>query len=130
MTNSTKTAASTDGPRQQAQRWLDSFERALQAHDFQAAADLFEEDGFVRDLVALSWNIRRRPQCNKGVSRGGRTDRPTEELHAHRRADSCGRHYGFLDPVRDVDDCLHWSSTTARRQGLDVVDRGRSIERL
>jgi putative flavoprotein involved in K+ transport len=45
-------------PRQQAQEWLDSFERALQAQDFQAASNLFEEAGFLRDLLALSWDIR------------------------------------------------------------------------
>ncbi len=46
------------GPQQQAQRWLDRFEIALQTKDFRAAADLFEEGGFLRDLVALSWDIR------------------------------------------------------------------------
>ena len=49
---------STGRPRQQAQRWLDSFERALQVSDFQAASDLFEAGGFLRDLIALSWDIR------------------------------------------------------------------------
>ena len=37
--------------------WLESFGAALQAGDVAAAADLFEPDGFWRDLVSFTWNI-------------------------------------------------------------------------
>jgi len=37
--------------------WLADFERALAAEDVDAAAELFVEDCFWRDLVAFTWNI-------------------------------------------------------------------------
>ncbi|HZC28959.1 MAG TPA: NAD(P)/FAD-dependent oxidoreductase [Gaiellaceae bacterium] len=38
--------------------WLQRFDEALTAGDTQAAAELFGEDSFWRDLVAFTWNIR------------------------------------------------------------------------
>jgi len=38
-------------------RWLADFERALTDRDIDAAADLFVEDCYWRDLVAFTWNI-------------------------------------------------------------------------
>ena len=38
-------------------RWLADFERALSARDIDAAAALFVEDSYWRDLVAFTWNI-------------------------------------------------------------------------
>src|SRR3989475_10619816 len=38
-------------------RWLADFERPLTAGDIAAAADLFVEDCYWRDLVAFTWNI-------------------------------------------------------------------------
>ena len=40
-----------------AQRWLESFSAALARADLDAAAALFEPDGYWRDLVAFTWNI-------------------------------------------------------------------------
>jgi putative flavoprotein involved in K+ transport len=40
------------------QAWLGRFDRALTSGDAEAAADLFTEDCFWRDLVAFTWNIR------------------------------------------------------------------------
>jgi putative flavoprotein involved in K+ transport len=37
--------------------WLAAFNAALEAQDAAAAAELFATDGFLRDLVALTWNI-------------------------------------------------------------------------
>ena len=37
--------------------WLDRLEQAVTQRDAAAAADLFVEDGFWRDLVAFTWNI-------------------------------------------------------------------------
>lgn len=42
----------------QVQTWLDNFGSALQSGDTSAAADLFEDDGFWRDLVSFTWNIK------------------------------------------------------------------------
>jgi putative flavoprotein involved in K+ transport len=39
-------------------RWLEKFAAALARGDIDAAAALFEPDGFWRDLVAFTWNIR------------------------------------------------------------------------
>jgi putative flavoprotein involved in K+ transport len=38
--------------------WLGRFDRALQAGDATAAADLFALDGLWRDLVAVTWNVK------------------------------------------------------------------------
>jgi putative flavoprotein involved in K+ transport len=57
------TETSTDRPIQTsaettaATKWLGDFERALTARDIDAAAELFVDDCFWRDLVALTWNI-------------------------------------------------------------------------
>src|SRR5262245_49577133 len=41
-----------------AQRWLESFEAALQAQDEAAAAELFLADGLWRDVLAFTWTIQ------------------------------------------------------------------------
>ncbi|HEX7264006.1 MAG TPA: NAD(P)/FAD-dependent oxidoreductase [Candidatus Dormibacteraeota bacterium] len=57
------TETSTDRPIQTSAettataKWLGDFEGALTARDIDAAAALFVEDCFWRDLVALTWNI-------------------------------------------------------------------------
>ncbi|MEN9316315.1 MAG: hypothetical protein RIS35_2708 [Pseudomonadota bacterium] len=38
--------------------WLTAFDQALQHNDPEAAAALFGEDGFWRDLVAFTWNVK------------------------------------------------------------------------
>ncbi|MBQ0763320.1 flavin-containing monooxygenase [Marinobacter psychrophilus] len=43
---------------QQAQQWLDSFEETLNSDNPAQAADLFEDGGFWRDLVTMTWNIK------------------------------------------------------------------------
>jgi len=40
-----------------AQRWLESFDAALQAQDTTAAAELFLPDGLWRDVLAFTWTI-------------------------------------------------------------------------
>jgi putative flavoprotein involved in K+ transport len=40
-----------------AERWLESFSAALARGDTQAAAQLFEPDGYWRDLVAFTWTL-------------------------------------------------------------------------
>ncbi len=51
----TKTAVE---PAAAVDQWLASFEQALTEGDTQAAADLFAEESFWRDLVSFTWNIR------------------------------------------------------------------------
>lgn len=41
-----------------AQQWLEQFNDALRHEGPQAASQLFEENGFWRDLVAFTWNIK------------------------------------------------------------------------
>lgn len=40
-----------------AQHWADGLEDAVASGDPRAVAELFEEDGFWRDLIALTWNL-------------------------------------------------------------------------
>src|SRR5436190_19203523 len=42
----------------QVDEWLQGFETALAAGDSAAASEMFGEDGFWRDLVAFTWNIK------------------------------------------------------------------------
>jgi len=39
------------------ENWLKEFDQALTKNDIDAAAELFEEDGFWRDMVSFTWNI-------------------------------------------------------------------------
>jgi len=48
----------TRSPTEIATRWLSDFEAALSAQDYAAITGLFAEDGFWRDLVAFTWNIK------------------------------------------------------------------------
>ena len=52
------TPLSVATPGQRAQHWLDALSRALSANDPAAVGDLFLADGFWRDLVAFTWDIR------------------------------------------------------------------------
>ena len=45
-------------PTQRVQQWLDGFSEILQSSDPGRAAELFEANGFWRDLVAITWNIK------------------------------------------------------------------------
>jgi len=45
-------------PTEQAAAWLQSLERALAAGEIAAAADLFEENGYWRDLLTFTWDVR------------------------------------------------------------------------
>jgi len=42
----------------QARQWLDNFEETLNSDNPAQAADLFENSGFWRDLVTMTWNIK------------------------------------------------------------------------
>jgi len=48
----------TTSPTQAARTWLTEFNAALGRRDIDAAANLFEPEGFWRDLVAFTWNLR------------------------------------------------------------------------
>jgi putative flavoprotein involved in K+ transport len=50
--------AGIGSPRERVDAWLEAFEAALVARDVSAAADLFAVDGFWRDLVSFTWNIK------------------------------------------------------------------------
>lgn len=44
-------------PQERAEAWFSAFEKALAAHDIDAAAGLFAAESYWRDLVAFSWNL-------------------------------------------------------------------------
>ncbi|MFD1810823.1 NAD(P)-binding domain-containing protein [Rhodococcus gannanensis] len=50
--------AGIGSPRERVDAWLEAFEAALVARDVSAAVDLFAVDGFWRDLVSFTWNIK------------------------------------------------------------------------
>src|SRR5260221_7036390 len=43
---------------QQVSEWLSNFGTALDRADFDAAARMFEEESYWRDLLSLTWNIK------------------------------------------------------------------------
>jgi putative flavoprotein involved in K+ transport len=45
-------------PTPQVSEWLSNFGTALDRADFDAAANMFQENGYWRDLVSLTWNIK------------------------------------------------------------------------
>ncbi len=49
---------SNSTPEKQVQDWLTGFGDALKNSDTTTAANLFEEEGFWRDLVSFTWNIK------------------------------------------------------------------------
>jgi putative flavoprotein involved in K+ transport len=51
-------AATTTPITTEVDQWLSRFEQALASGDSAAAAELFGEDSFWRDLVAFTWNIK------------------------------------------------------------------------
>ena len=51
-------SAHITAPTQQVSEWLSNFGNALDRADFDAAANLFQEEGYWRDLVSLTWNIK------------------------------------------------------------------------
>ncbi|MDQ4036951.1 MAG: NAD(P)/FAD-dependent oxidoreductase, partial [Actinomycetota bacterium] len=51
-------ARAPDSPAARVQAWLSDFESALTAGDAEAAAAMFDEDSYWRDLVAFTWNIK------------------------------------------------------------------------
>ena len=45
-------------PSQEVERWLDAFGAALECQNVEAATALFEPEGYWRDLVSFTWNIK------------------------------------------------------------------------
>ncbi len=50
--------SATGSPRERVDAWLTEFEAALATRDVDAAAGLFAVDGFWRDLVSFTWNLK------------------------------------------------------------------------
>lgn len=53
-----KSPKGTAGDRAQVETWLAAFNAALQRHDEVAAAKLFLDDGYWRDVLAYQWDLR------------------------------------------------------------------------
>ena len=47
-----------NNPQQQISQWLEQFNAALTQGDYDAAAALFDDDSYWRDLVSFTWNIK------------------------------------------------------------------------
>ena len=50
--------SATGSPRERVDAWLTEFEAALATRDVDAAAGMFAVDGFWRDLVSFTWNLK------------------------------------------------------------------------
>ena len=105
--------------------WLDAFNAALAAGDAVGAAELFAPDGFWRDLVALTWNIKtlegrdeiRAMLEARLADRGARAiSRVTEPPARGRRRDRS------VARVRDRGRPRPRPSAAARRPRLDAAD--------
>ncbi|MGI9463256.1 MAG: flavin-containing monooxygenase [Aestuariivirgaceae bacterium] len=48
----------SDNPSKQVSDWLSAFDKALAAGDSTAAAAMFDDDSYWRDLVTFTWNIK------------------------------------------------------------------------
>ena len=75
-------------------QWLASFDEALTAGDSAAAAALFHEDSFWRDLVAFTWNLKtvEGPDERRDMLDATLAARAAEQL-AHDRAARRGRRH-------------------------------------
>ena len=60
-------------PSKQAAAWLGSLAKALEARDPTAAAGLFVEDCYWRDLLAFTWNIKTM-EGREAIARDARSD--------------------------------------------------------
>ncbi|MFE3444481.1 NAD(P)-binding domain-containing protein [Nocardia sp. NPDC059180] len=58
MTTTLEPTPDTQTPQQRVDVWLRDFETALADRDVEAAAGMFALDGFWRDLIAFTWNIK------------------------------------------------------------------------
>ena len=104
--------------------WLSRFESALTEGDTAAAAELFTEDSFWRDLVSFTWNLK------TVEGRAGVKDMLDHTLAAHeaarlahdRAADRGRRHLRRVDRVRDRGRPRPRPPAPARRPGVDAAD--------
>ena len=109
------------------EHWLSRFEQALTAGDSAAAAELFLDDSFWRDLVAFTWNLKTR----RGA--GGRQGHARPHARAHEAAqlghdgaarERRGRDRG-VDRVRDRGGPRPRPPAAQGRQGVDAADHAR-----
>ena len=127
------TGASTDRPvvvsrqRTAVSEWLAEFEKALTIRDIDAAARLFVDDCYWRDLVAFTWNIVT-VEGVEGVRHmlGKTLDQVQPSGFAV--TDELGEAGGptELDNVRDLGRTRRRSSPAQRQQSLDAADAERS----
>ena len=113
------------------EEWLSRFDEALTAGDSAAAAELFLDDSYWRDLVAFTWNLK----TVEGPA--GVKDMLDHTLAAHEAAqlghdraarERRGRDRG-VDRVRDRDRPRHGPPAPQGRQGVDAADHARPSSR-
>ena len=110
-------------------QWLSRFGDALTRGDAAAAAELFAEESFWRDLVAFTWNIKTVegragvPTCSSARSATpGRGAGTPPRNHCRRRSDR------GVDRVRDRGGAGVGPSALTRRPGVDAADRARGAQ--
>ena len=111
-------------------QWLASFDEALTAGDAAAAAELFLEDSYWRDLVAFTWNLK------TVEGRDGVEDLLKETLASTKPSDwhtSGAAHRGGgrddgVDRVRDRGRPRQRAPAAQGRQGVDAADRAHELK--
>ncbi|GAA2089700.1 hypothetical protein GCM10009823_05660 [Brevibacterium salitolerans] len=140
------------GPDERVETWLSALDEALTAGDADAAAELFEEDGYWRDFVAFTWNLRTlegreeirqmlRAQLAHVAPSGWRLDEPATEADGvteawirfetgvsrgwgHLRLRE-GRAWTLLTTMQELKG-FEEKKGSAREKGVDhVIERGR-----
>ena len=112
---------------------LRSFDEALTAGDAAAAAQLFLEDSYWRDLVAFTWNIKTR----RGARRRAR-DMLGDDARGREAAQLARRPSRRTRPTASSTAWLEFETEVGRgngllrlqgRQGVDAADRARTSSR-
>lgn len=119
MTQLAEAEAPTDSAQRAAQQWLSDFQSALSARDIAAAADLFAQDSYWRDLVAFTWNITT-VEGPQGVT----------ELLGARLADVAPTNFRTAEPATEADGVveawIEFETAVGRGKGLVRLREGKA----
>ena len=110
-----------------ADAWLSAFQQALTARDADAAAALFADESYWRDIVAFTWNITT-AEGRAGVAdllRATLDQVDPTRLPCHRGAGRGGRRRHRLDRVRDHGRAGQRAAAARRRQGVHAAHHPR-----
>ena len=106
-----------------ANEWLSAFQTALTARDADAAAALFAEESYWRDIISFTWNITT-VEGRAGVAdllRATLDEVDPVRLPGFRGAQRCGRRHHRLDRLRDPGRTGQRVAAAHRRRGVHAA---------